>query len=92
MPNSTLIPAPPNYTPIYCDSARIACALKITEVRASVEDLGERFDRTESRLFNLLVVAIVQLIAIVTGVIGVWMVNHSTAIAAAETAIKAIKP
>jgi hypothetical protein len=93
MPDKLIvIPAPQLYTPIYCDAARVACALTINEVKESVENLGERFDRTESRLFNLMVLALVQLLAIVTGVVGVWMVNHTTAVAAAETVVKQLKP
>jgi hypothetical protein len=92
MPNSLLIPAPKEYTPIYCDAARIACALKVTEVKTTVDTLVDRFEKTEGRLFSLMVIALVQLLTIVIGIAGIWMANHSNAVAAAETVVKAIKP
>jgi hypothetical protein len=92
MNNRFNTPAPDEYTPVYCDAARGACTLKITEVKDALDDLVGRFEKTEGRLFNLMVIALVQLLTAVFGIAGIWMANHSNAVAAAETVVKAIKP
>jgi flagellar basal body-associated protein FliL len=62
-------------------------------VDAKVDTLTTQVDRVEGRIYSLLIMAIIQLMAIAGGVIGIWMVNHTTAVAAAETVVKAvIKP
>jgi hypothetical protein len=92
MNNRFNTPAPAEYTPVYCDAARGACTLKITEVKDAVDDLVGRFEKTEGRLFNLMVLALVQLLTIVVGIAGIWMVNHSNVVSAAETVVNKLTP
>lgn len=91
--NYEVTPAPVQYTPVYCEAIRAACTQKMDAVDAKVDTLTTQVDRVEGRIYSLLIMAIIQLMAIAGGVIGIWMVNHTTAVAAAETVVKAvIKP
>jgi hypothetical protein len=87
-----VINAPAEYTPVYCDTARLACAITISDVEHKIAKVCEKLDRLDGRIFTLLLTAIIQLLAVVGGMVGIWLTNHQTAMLAAETVVKAVKP
>jgi hypothetical protein len=83
-----ILTAPEKYTPVFCDAVRVGCTLKMESVEKQVANVDERTVKIEDRLYSLLIVAILQLVAIVGGIAGIWMVNHQSAVVAAETVVK----